>query len=60
VATEVRTGLGTRPTKRVANITGSPAMSVPLWWNTSGQPIGGDCNFNGSVALSVVTVRDLN
>lgn len=24
----------------VANITGSPAMSVPLWWNTSGLPIG--------------------
>jgi amidase len=24
----------------VANITGSPAMSVPLWRNTSGLPIG--------------------
>jgi amidase len=24
----------------VANITGSPAMSVPLWWNRSGLPIG--------------------
>jgi amidase len=24
----------------VANITGSPAMSVPLWQNTSGLPIG--------------------
>jgi amidase len=24
----------------VANITGSPAMSVPLWWNPSGLPIG--------------------
>jgi amidase len=24
----------------VANITGSPAMSVPLWWNISGLPIG--------------------
>ena len=24
----------------VANITGNPAMSVPLWWNTSGLPIG--------------------
>ena len=24
----------------VANITGSPAMSAPLWWNISGLPIG--------------------
>jgi amidase len=24
----------------VANITGHPAMSVPLWWNRSGLPIG--------------------
>jgi hypothetical protein len=24
----------------VANITGSPAMSVPLWWSTAGLPIG--------------------
>ncbi|HEX8864235.1 MAG TPA: amidase [Lentzea sp.] len=24
----------------VANITGNPAMSVPLWWNRSGLPIG--------------------
>ena len=24
----------------VANITGNPAMSVPLWWNPAGQPIG--------------------
>lgn len=24
----------------VANITGNPAMSVPLWWNTDGLPIG--------------------
>jgi amidase len=24
----------------VANITGNPAMSVPLWWNKSGLPIG--------------------
>jgi amidase len=24
----------------VANITDSPAMSVPLWWNTSGLPVG--------------------
>ncbi|MGD9530738.1 amidase [Pseudonocardia sp.] len=24
----------------VANITGNPAMSVPLWWNSDGLPIG--------------------
>ena len=24
----------------VANITGNPAMSVPLWWSTAGLPIG--------------------
>jgi amidase len=24
----------------VANLTGNPAMSVPLWWNNSGLPIG--------------------
>ena len=24
----------------VANITGNPAMSVPLWWNGDGLPIG--------------------
>jgi amidase len=24
----------------VANITGHPAMSVPLWWNDDGLPIG--------------------
>ena len=24
----------------VANITGNPAMSVPLWWNDDGLPIG--------------------
>ena len=24
----------------VANLTGNPAMSVPLWWNDDGLPIG--------------------
>ena len=24
----------------IANLTGNPAMSVPLWWNDDGLPIG--------------------
>lgn len=28
------------PNTQFANLTGRPAMSVPLWWNTAGLPIG--------------------
>jgi amidase len=33
-------GAGIRYAGIVANLTGSPAMSVPLWWNDDDLPIG--------------------
>lgn len=37
----------------VANITGNPAMSVPLWWNADGLPIGAHAlgRFGGEATL---------
>lgn len=32
--------LNKTPNTQVFNLTGQPAMSVPLWWNDSGLPVG--------------------
>jgi amidase len=39
----------------VANVTGAPAMSVPLWWNGSGQPVG--VHFLGGVGAEATLFR---
>jgi amidase len=39
----------------VANLTGNPAMSVPLWWNDNGLPIG--VHFLGRFGDEVTLIR---
>lgn len=36
----VATSLSKTPNTQVFNMTGQPAMNVPLWWNDEGLPIG--------------------
>ncbi|MDS1269111.1 amidase [Lipingzhangella sp. LS1_29] len=40
VLREVRTNLAATPFTQLANLTGTPAMSVPLHWTESGLPLG--------------------
>ena len=35
-----QTSLAKTPNTQVFNMTGQPAMNVPLWWNDEGLPIG--------------------
>lgn len=39
----------------IANITGNPAMSVPLWWNSDGLPIG--VHFLGNYGAEPLLIR---
>lgn len=39
----------------IANITGNPAMSVPLWWNSDGLPIG--VHFLGNYGAEALLIR---
>ena len=40
IAAETRREEAIAPFTAIANITGQPAVSIPLWWNDDGLPIG--------------------